>query len=294
MDISGASALVTGGASGLGGATSRLLAEQGAKVTIVDLQDEKGEAMAAEVGGRFAHADITNTEEVEAAVAMANADGDLRIVANCAGIGWAQRTVGKGGEPADLGAFEKVVVVNAVGTFNVIRLAASAMSQNEPVGEDNERGAMVNIASVAAFDGQIGQARYSAAKGAIVGMTLPIARDLAAAGIRVCTIAPGTIDTPMFAFASEDTKEGLGAGVLFPKRMGRPTEVASLMRRSSATATSTARPSASTVASGCRPSSLSPAGRPRWARGPQRAAPGRRRSCRRPTGAPGSRPRASR
>ncbi|HET9542888.1 MAG TPA: SDR family NAD(P)-dependent oxidoreductase [Acidimicrobiales bacterium] len=228
MDISGASALVTGGASGLGGAISRLLAELGAKVTVVDLQDEKGEAMAAEIGGKYAHADVTNTEEVEAAVATANADGDLRMVANCAGIGWAQRTVGKGGEPHDLAVFEKVVQVNVIGTFNVIRLAASAMSQNDPLGEDGERGAMVNIASVAAFDGQTGQASYSAAKGGIVGMTLPIARDLAAVGIRVCTIAPGTIDTPMFAFASEDTKAGLGAGVLFPKRMGRPEEVASL------------------------------------------------------------------
>ena len=228
MDISGASALVTGGASGLGGATSRLLAELGAKVTVVDLQDEKGQAMAAEIGGTYAHADVTNTEQVEAAVAMANADGDLRMVANCAGIGWAQRTVGKQGEPHDMGAFEKVVQVNLIGTFNVIRLAASAMSQNEP-GEDGERGAMVNIASVAAFDGQIGQASYSASKGGIVGMTLPIARDLAAVGIRVCTIAPGTIDTPLLAFATEETKASLGAGVLFPKRMGRPDEVASLI-----------------------------------------------------------------
>ena len=228
MDISGAGALVTGGASGIGGATSRLLAELGATVTIVDLQDEKGEALAAEIGGRYAHADITDTEEVEAAVATANADGNLRMVANCAGIGWAQRTVGKGGEPHDLGVFEKVVLVNVVGTFNVIRLAAAAMSHNEPLA-DGERGAMVNIASVAAFDGQTGQASYSAAKGAIVGMTLPIARDLAAVGIRVCTVAPGTVDTPMFAFASEDTKAGLGAGVLFPKRMGRPDEVAALM-----------------------------------------------------------------
>ena len=218
---------MTGGASGLGGATSRLLAELGAKVTVVDLQDDKGEAMAAEIGGSYAHADVTDTEQVEAAVALANADGDLRMVANCAGIGWAQRTVGKGGEPHDMGAFEKVVQVNLIGTFNVIRLAASAMSQNEP-GEDGERGAMVNIASVAAFDGQIGQSSYSASKGGIVGMTLPIARDLAAVGIRVCTIAPGTIDTPLLAFATEETKAGLGAQVLFPKRMGKPEEVASL------------------------------------------------------------------
>ncbi len=229
MDISGAAALVTGGASGLGGATSRHLADQGAKVTIVDLQDEKGEALAAEIGAGYAHADVTDTDQVQAAVEQANTDGDLRILANCAGIGWAQRTVGKGGEPADLGAFEKVVQINLIGTFNVIRLAASAMSMNEPLNEDGERGAIVNIASVAAFDGQTGQASYSASKGGIVGMTLPIARDLAAVGIRVCTIAPGIIDTPLFAFASDENKASLGASVLFPKRMGRPEEVASLI-----------------------------------------------------------------
>jgi NAD(P)-dependent dehydrogenase (short-subunit alcohol dehydrogenase family) len=228
MDISGSSALVTGGASGLGEATARVLAGLGAKVTLADLQDEKGEALAGELGATYRHTDVTDTDDVTATVALANADGDLRLVANCAGIGWAQRTVGKGGEPHDLGAFEKVVQVNLIGTFNVIRLAASAMSDNEPQ-EDGERGAMVNIASVAAFDGQIGQASYSASKGGIVGMTLPIARDLAAVGIRVCTIAPGVIDTPLFAFATEETKEGLGASVLFPKRMGHPDEVASLI-----------------------------------------------------------------
>jgi NAD(P)-dependent dehydrogenase (short-subunit alcohol dehydrogenase family) len=228
MDISGAAALVTGGASGLGGATSRLLAEHGATVTIVDLQDEKGQPLAEEIGGNFAHADVTDTDQVQAAVGKANAGGNLRIVANCAGIGWAQRTVGKGAVPHDLGAFEKIVQVNLIGTFNVIRLAASAMSENEPM-VDDERGAIVNIASVAAFDGQIGQASYSASKGGIVGMTLPIARDLAAVGIRVCTIAPGIVDTPLFAFATEDTKAGLGASVLFPRRMGRPEEVASLV-----------------------------------------------------------------
>jgi NAD(P)-dependent dehydrogenase (short-subunit alcohol dehydrogenase family) len=229
MEISGAAALVTGGASGIGEATSRALAAEGATVIIADLQDEKGQALAEELNGSFAHADITDTDQVKAAVELANADDNLRIVANCAGIGWAQRTVDRNGEPADLSAFEKVVLVNAVGTFNVIRLAASAMSQNEPVGDDGVRGAIARIASVAAFDGQIGQASYSAAKGAIVGMTLPIARDLSAAGIRVCTVAPGTIDTPMFAFASDDTKAGLGAAVPFPKRMGQPAEVASLL-----------------------------------------------------------------
>ena len=266
MDISGAGALVTGGASGIGGATSRLLAELGATVTIVDLQDEKGEALAAEIGGRYAHADITDTEEVEAAVAAANADGNLRMVANCAGIGWAQRTVGKGGEPHDLGVFEKVVLVNVVGTFNVIRLAAAAMSHNEPLA-DGERGAMVNIASVAAFDGQTGQASYSAAKGAIVGMTLPIARDLAAVGIRVCTVAPGTVDTPMFAFASEDTKAGLGAGGPLPEahgpaRRGGRAHGGDLPQQLPQRRDHPPRrrdPDAAEVA-------LSPAGPPRWAR----------------------------
>jgi NAD(P)-dependent dehydrogenase (short-subunit alcohol dehydrogenase family) len=229
MEISGATALVTGGASGIGEATSRALAAEGVTVVIADLQDEKGQALAEELNGSFAHADITDTDQVKAAVELANADGNLRIVANCAGIGWAQRTVDRNGEPADLGAFEKVVHIGAIGTFNVIRLAASAMSRNEPMNEDGERGAMANIASIAAFDGQIGQASYSAAKGAIVGMTLPVARDLAAVGIRVCTVAPGTIDTPMFAFASEDTKEGLGAAVPFPKRMGKPAEIASML-----------------------------------------------------------------
>ena len=180
MDINGASAIVTGGASGLGEATARLLAERGAKVVVADLQDDKGKALADEIGGAFAHVDVTNTDDIIAAVEAAKELGPLKALVNCAGIGWATRTIGKDGSydsAHDLDVFRKVVEVNLIGTFNCIRLAATAMSQNEP-SEDGERGAIVNTASVAAYDGQIGQASYSASKGGVVGMTLPIARDL--------------------------------------------------------------------------------------------------------------------
>jgi NAD(P)-dependent dehydrogenase (short-subunit alcohol dehydrogenase family) len=227
MDISGISAIVTGGASGLGEATSRLLASRGAIVTILDMQDDKGQALASELGGTFAHADVTNTEEVQGVVDLAVEAGPLRAVINCAGIGWAQRTIDREGNPHDLGAFEKVVAVNLVGTFNVIRIAAGAMSKTEPL-EHGERGAIVNTASVAAFDGQIGQASYSASKGGVVGMTLPIARDLAPAGIRVCTIAPGLVDTPLLGLLPQDQKDVLASSVLFPKRLGTPDDFASL------------------------------------------------------------------
>ncbi|MBL8774602.1 MAG: SDR family NAD(P)-dependent oxidoreductase [Acidimicrobiales bacterium] len=227
MDIDGVSAIVTGGASGLGEATSRRLAAQGARVVVLDMQDDKGNALASELGGIFVHADVTSTEEVQAAVDAASELGPLRVLVNCAGIGWAQRTVDRSGGPADLGAFEKVVSVNLVGTFNCIRLAASAMSQTEP-GEYGERGAIVNTASVAAFDGQIGQASYSASKGGVVGMTLPIARDLAAVGVRVNTIAPGLIDTPLLGLLPDEQKDVLAQSVLFPKRLGTPDDFASL------------------------------------------------------------------
>jgi len=227
MDISGTSALVTGGASGLGEGTARLLASRGAKVTIVDMQDDKGQALASELGGTFIHTDVTDTEQVEAAVALATEAGPLRSVINCAGIGWAQRTIDREGNPHDLGAFEKVVAVNLLGTFNVIRIAAGAMAKTEPL-EHGERGAIVNTASVAAFDGQIGQASYSASKGGVVGMTLPIARDLAAVGIRVCTIAPGLIDTPLLGMLPQEQKDILASSVLFPKRLGTPDDFASL------------------------------------------------------------------
>ena len=232
MDITGASAIVTGGASGLGEATSRLLAEKGAKVVVLDMNEEKGNALASELGGAFCKADVTNVDEVIAAVETAKEMGPLRAVVNCAGIGWATRTIGKDGEYSsahDLEVFRKVIEVNLIGTFNVMRLAATAMSQTEPLA-DNERGAIVNTASVAAFDGQIGQASYSASKGGVVGMTLPIARDLAAVGIRVNCIAPGLIDTPIYGQgeASEAFKEKLKRDVLFPDRLGKSEEFASL------------------------------------------------------------------
>ena len=232
MDITGVSAIVTGGASGLGEATCRLLAERGAKVVVVDMNDEKGNALATEIGGAFCHADVTNTDEVIAAIETAKEMGPLRVLVNCAGIGWATRTIGKDGQydsAHDLEIFRKVVEVNLIGTFNCVRLAATAMSQNAPLDND-ERGAIVNTASVAAYDGQIGQASYSASKGGVVGMTLPLARDLSAVGVRVNTIAPGLIDTPIYGTgeASEAFKDNLKKGVLFPKRLGTSEEFASL------------------------------------------------------------------
>ncbi len=231
MDISGASAIVTGGASGLGEAPSRLLAEKGMRVVVMDLdrQQERGDALAKEIGGVFAAADVTSEEQVQAAVAAAVEMGPLRALVNCAGIGWATRTIGRNGEPHDLEMFRKVVEINLVGTFNCIRLAASAMNSNE-ADADGQKGAIVNTASVAAYDGQIGQAAYSASKGGVVGMTLTVARDLGAAGIRVNTIAPGLIDTPIYGEGegADAFKAALGASVLFPKRLGLASEFASL------------------------------------------------------------------
>ena len=231
MRIEGAGALVTGGASGLGEATVRALVERGATVTIVDRNAALGEALAKELGDsvRFAEADVTEPEQVQAAVDHASDGVPLRICANCAGLGWAQRTVNRDNSPHDLDPFLFVIRVNLIGTFNVMRLAASAMAKTDPL-DDGERGVIVNTASAAAFDGQIGQVAYSASKGGVVGMTLPAARDLAAVGIRVCTIAPGTFDTPLMNSASEDTKKGLAATIPFPKRMGRPEEFGALVR----------------------------------------------------------------
>jgi NAD(P)-dependent dehydrogenase (short-subunit alcohol dehydrogenase family) len=233
MDITRASAVVTGGASGIGAAVARALAAKGARVVVADLRAEKGMAIADEIGGVFARVDVTNTDEIVAAVDAAEALGPVRVLVNSAGIGWAQRTVGKDGSygsAADLDAFKKVVAVNLVGTFDCIRIAGTAMSRTEPL-HDGERGAIVNLASVAAFDGQIGQASYSASKGGVIGMTLPIARDLAAIGIRVNTVAPGLIDTPIYGEgeASEAFKANLDKGVLFPKRLGSPEELASMV-----------------------------------------------------------------
>jgi NAD(P)-dependent dehydrogenase (short-subunit alcohol dehydrogenase family) len=232
MEINGIAAIVTGGASGLGEATARLLAERGARVVVVDMSDEAGSKVAGELGGAFCHADVADPADVIAAVDTAGELGPLRVLVNCAGIGWPQRTIGKDGQYAsahELDRFRKVVEVNLIGTFNCIRLAATAMSRLDPL-EDGERGAIVNTASVAAYDGQIGQAAYSASKGGVVGMTLPVARDLSAVGIRVNTIAPGLIDTPIYGHgeASDAFKAKLQEGVLFPKRLGRAGEFASL------------------------------------------------------------------
>ena len=234
MDITGASAVVTGGASGIGAAAARALAAKGAKVVVADLQEDKGRQVAEEIGGRFVKVDVTRTEDIVAAVEAAGEMGPLRVLVNSAGIGWAQRTIGRDGSfdsAHDLDAFKKVVAINLFGTFDAIRIAATAMSRNEPLDESGERGAIVNLASVAAFDGQIGQASYSASKGGVVGMTLPIARDLSSVGIRVNTIAPGLIDTPIYGEgeASEEFKANLEKGVLFPKRLGAPEELASMV-----------------------------------------------------------------
>jgi len=230
MQISGTGALVAGGASGLGEATVRKLHAAGAAVTIADLNSERGSALATELGDRagFCQTDVTDGDSVQAAVdAAAAGAGGLRIAVCCAGIGWAQRVAGRGG-PHDQAAFERVIAVNLVGTFNVIRLAATAIMANQPAAS-GERGVLVNTASIAAYDGQIGQLAYAASKGGIVGMTLPAARDLAAVGIRVCTIAPGTFDTPLLGALPEAARTALGESVPFPPRLGRPEEFADLV-----------------------------------------------------------------
>ena len=228
MNIAGASAIVTGGASGLGAATARRLAADGMKIVVIDLQDSLGEETAARIGGAYVHADVTDPEQVQRAVDAAVEVAPLRVVVNCAGIGPPARTVARDGSPHDLSDFAKVININLIGTFNCIRLAAAAMVTNDPM-DHNERGAIVNTASVAAYDGQIGQAAYAASKGGIVGMTLPVARDLASAGIRVNTVAPGIIDTPLLAGLPEQARESLAQQVLNPKRLGRPDEFADLV-----------------------------------------------------------------
>ena len=228
MDLANTSAIVTGGASGLGAATARRLAAAGARVVVADLNDGDGEAMATEIGGAFVHTDVTKEADVSEAVAVAVEMAPVRALVNCAGIGSVGRTIGRDGAPHDLGYFATVLAVNLTGTFNCIRLAAAAMSVLDPVDDAGSRGAIVNTASVAAFDGQIGQAAYSASKGGVVGMTLPIARDLSSVGIRVNTIAPGIIDTAMLAALPDEAKASLGQQVLFPKRLGQPAEYATL------------------------------------------------------------------
>ena len=223
MELNGIGALVAGGASGLGEATARELAARGARVTVADLNEERGAALAGDIGGAFAAADVTDEAQVQAAVESVEG---LRLAVSCAGIGWAERTVKKDG-PATLLPFETVVRVNLIGTFNVLRLSANAIAAGEPDAE-GERGAVVMTASIAAFDGQIGQTAYSASKGGVAGLTLPAARDLARLGIRVCTIAPGLFDTPLLAALPQESRDALGASIPFPPRLGRPEEYAKL------------------------------------------------------------------
>jgi NAD(P)-dependent dehydrogenase (short-subunit alcohol dehydrogenase family) len=227
MQPDGSSAIVVGGASGLGEATVRELHRRGALVTIADVNAEKGAALASELGLEFVACDVREEKQVEAAIAQsASAGGGLRIAVCCAGTGWAQKVAGSRG-PHPLLPFETIISINLIGTFNVLRYAATAMTANEAL-EDGERGACVNTASIAAFDGQVGQIAYSASKGGVVAMTLPAARDLAQHGIRVNTIAPGLFDTPLLAALPEEARQKLGAGVPFPPRLGRPEEYAQL------------------------------------------------------------------
>ncbi|MCU1682809.1 MAG: NAD(P)-dependent dehydrogenase, short-chain alcohol dehydrogenase family [Amycolatopsis sp.] len=231
MDFHGVSAIVTGGASGLGAATAHRLADRGATVVIADISEDKGKETAASIGGVYARVDVTSTEDIIAATELATTLGPLRVLVNCAGLGFAGRTVGRGGYESahDLDMFRHIIEINTIGMFDCIRIAATAMARTEPLA-DGERGAIVNTASVAAFDGQIGQAAYAASKGGIVAMTLPIARDLAAIGVRVCTIAPGLIDTPIYGEgpASGQLKDKLKRDVLFPHRLGTADEFATL------------------------------------------------------------------
>jgi len=228
MKLAGTVALVTGGASGLGAATVRALVARGAKVVIVDRDDAKGAALAAELPGTaYAKADVTEPAQIEAAIEAAATLGTLRVAVSCAGVGWASRTLDKTGKPHDLDLFKTVVGINLIGTFNVLRLAAAAIAKADPI--DGERGVIVNTASVAAYDGQIGQIAYASSKAGVVGMTLPAARDLAPVGIRVCTIAPGIFDTPMLGALPEDKRAALAADVVFPKRLGDPAEYGSLV-----------------------------------------------------------------
>jgi NAD(P)-dependent dehydrogenase (short-subunit alcohol dehydrogenase family) len=230
MEIDGAVGLVTGGASGLGEATVRRLVARGARALVVDMNTAKAEGLIQELGdaAAFAEADVADEQQVQQAVESATSLGPLRMAVNCAGIGWAQRTVARDGTPHDLGVYRKVIEVNAIGTFNVLSKAAAAMAQTEPL-DDGERGVIVNTASIAAYDGQTGQVAYATSKAAVVGMTLPAARDLAAIGVRVCTIAPGTMDTPMLGLLPEDQKQALAKDIVFPRRLGTPDDFAALV-----------------------------------------------------------------
>jgi NAD(P)-dependent dehydrogenase (short-subunit alcohol dehydrogenase family) len=231
MELAGISAIVTGGASGIGAASARALTKRGARCVLIDLNDELGEALASELGGLYVRADVADPEQVQVAIDAAADLAPLRALVNSAGIGAASRTVDREGNPHALELFEKVIRVNLIGTFNCLRLAAAAFAKNEPVDADGSRGAIVNISSAAAFDGQIGQAAYSASKGGIVSLTLTTARDLSAQGIRVNTIAPGLIDTPIYGTGekADAFKAKLGESVLFPHRLGTADELASMV-----------------------------------------------------------------
>jgi len=237
MDLNGVSAVVSGGASGLGEATVRELAAQGAKVIVADLNEDKGKALADEVGGVFVKTDVSDEAQVAAAVqAAVDTGAPLRVVVNSAGIGWASRTVGRDGSPHDLASFERVIKINLIGTFNLMRIGAAAVAKTEPVDADGQRGVIINTSSVAGIEGQTGQIAYSASKGGIIGMTVPAARDLSVIGVRVNTICPGVILTPIYksiAGGGRDADEflaRLAAPVVFPKRLGRADEFGHLVR----------------------------------------------------------------
>jgi NAD(P)-dependent dehydrogenase (short-subunit alcohol dehydrogenase family) len=232
MRLNGTAAIISGAASGLGEAVARALAATGATVVIADLNEEQGKTVAAESGGLFVKTDVSDEGSVAAAVQAAAGQGaPLRTVVNCAGVGWASRTVGRDGSPHDLASFRKVIDINLIGTFNLMRIGAAAIARTEPVDADGLRGVVINTASIAGIEGQIGQIAYSASKGGIIGMTVPAARDLAAIGVRVNTICPGIIDTPIYGTgpASEEFKTKLAAPVVFPKRMGTAAEFAHLV-----------------------------------------------------------------
>jgi NAD(P)-dependent dehydrogenase (short-subunit alcohol dehydrogenase family) len=233
MDLTGTAAIISGGASGLGEATARALAAAGSTVVIADLNADRGEAVAAEIGGKFAQTDVADEASVTNAVDVAAAlPSPLRVIVNCAGIGWAERTVNRDGSPHSYATFRKVIDVNLIGTFNLMRIGAAAAARTEAVDADGQRGVVINTASVAGLEGQTGQLAYSASKGGIIGMTVPAARDLAAIGMRVNTICPGIIDTPIYGTgpASEEFKARLSAPIVFPKRMGTAAEFAQLVR----------------------------------------------------------------
>jgi NAD(P)-dependent dehydrogenase (short-subunit alcohol dehydrogenase family) len=233
MELSGTAAIISGGASGLGEATARELAGAGSTVVIADLNEERGKKVADEIGGEFVKTDVSDEASVAAAVAVAaGQDAPLRAVVNCAGIGWAERTVNREGAPHSLATFRKVLDINLIGTFNLMRIGAAAIAKTDPVDSDGQRGVVINTASVAGIEGQTGQLAYSASKGGIIGMTVPAARDLAVIGVRVNTICPGIIDTPIYGSgpSSEEWKAKLAAPVVFPKRMGTAAEFAALVR----------------------------------------------------------------